>query len=176
MPLLHETIRFCKNTESRTRGYVNNSRNLPTSRTQRTQGRNIPFEGTPDSDQTKIAVTKYVLPEENKSPHFSHRSSLGLQRVGKLQYGRGGAGQQGSFGLRPGFGQGPGMARPGPGPCPCPAHGRTAPAQGLPLGMPRPSPEPPLLPLALAQFGGSSVAPLRGLSAAGQLKKPLAVL
>ena len=50
VPLLHETTLFCKNTESRTRGYVNNSRNLPTSRTQRTQGRNIPFEGTPHSD------------------------------------------------------------------------------------------------------------------------------
>ena len=50
VPLLHETILFCKNTESRTRGYVNNSRNLPTSRTQRTQGRNIPFGGTPHSD------------------------------------------------------------------------------------------------------------------------------
>ena len=52
VPLLHETILFCKNTEIRTRGYVNNSRNLPTSRTQRTQGRNIPFEGTPHSDFT----------------------------------------------------------------------------------------------------------------------------
>ncbi len=52
VPLLHETILFCKNTESRTRGYVNNSRNLPTSRTKRTQGRNIPFEGTPHSDFT----------------------------------------------------------------------------------------------------------------------------
>ena len=50
VPLLDETILFCKNTESRTRGYVNNSRNLPTSRTQRTQGRNIPFGGTPHSD------------------------------------------------------------------------------------------------------------------------------
>ncbi len=36
-----------KNTESRTRGYVNNSRHLPTSRTQRTQGRNIPVQGNP---------------------------------------------------------------------------------------------------------------------------------
>ncbi len=52
VPLLHETTLFCKNTESRTRGYVNNSRNLPTSRTQRTQGRNIPFEGTPHSDNS----------------------------------------------------------------------------------------------------------------------------
>jgi len=51
VPLLHETILFCKNTEIRTRGYVNNSRNLPTSRTKRTQGRNIPFEGTPHSDE-----------------------------------------------------------------------------------------------------------------------------
>ena len=47
VPLLHETILFCKNTEIRTRGYVNNSRNLPTSRTQRTQGRNIPVQGNP---------------------------------------------------------------------------------------------------------------------------------
>ncbi len=52
VPLLHETTLFCKNTEIRTRGYMNNSRNLPTSRTQRTQGRNIPFEGTPHSDFT----------------------------------------------------------------------------------------------------------------------------
>ena len=51
VPLLHETTLFCKNTEIRTRGYVNNSRNLPTSRTKRTQGRNIPFEGTPHSDE-----------------------------------------------------------------------------------------------------------------------------
>ncbi len=43
-------IPFCKNTERRTRQYVNNSRNLPTSRTQRMHGRNIPFEGTPHSD------------------------------------------------------------------------------------------------------------------------------
>ena len=47
VPLLHETIHFCKNTESRTRGYVNNSRNLPTSRTQRTQGRNNSVQGNP---------------------------------------------------------------------------------------------------------------------------------
>ncbi len=47
VPLLHETILFCQNTEIRTRGYVNNSRNLPTSRTQRTQGRNIPVQGNP---------------------------------------------------------------------------------------------------------------------------------
>ncbi len=45
--LLHETILFCKSTEIRTRGYVNNSQNLPTSRTQRTQGRNIPVQENP---------------------------------------------------------------------------------------------------------------------------------
>ncbi len=37
VPLLHETILFCKSTEICTHGYVNNTRNLPTSRTQRTQ-------------------------------------------------------------------------------------------------------------------------------------------
>ncbi len=58
VPLLHETTLFCKNTESRTRGYVNNSRNLPTSRTQRTQGRNIPFGGTPHSDKYKNTLSK----------------------------------------------------------------------------------------------------------------------
>ena len=61
--LLHETTLFCKNTESRTRGYVNNSRNLPTSRTQRTQGRNIPFEGTPHSD---IRFSSLVLSRRPK--------------------------------------------------------------------------------------------------------------
>ena len=50
VPLSHETALLRKNAESRTRGYVNNFRNLPTSRTQRTQGRNIPFGGTPDFD------------------------------------------------------------------------------------------------------------------------------
>ncbi len=38
---------YLPSTESRTRGYVNNARNLPTSRTQRTQGRNIPVQGNP---------------------------------------------------------------------------------------------------------------------------------
>ena len=40
---------FLKNIEKRTRR-ANNSQNLPASRTQRTQGRNIPFGGTPHSD------------------------------------------------------------------------------------------------------------------------------
>ncbi len=48
---MHETILFCKHTEICTRGYVNNSRNLPTSRTQRTQGRNIPVQGNPSLRQ-----------------------------------------------------------------------------------------------------------------------------
>ncbi len=48
-----------QNTESRTRGYVNNSRNLPTSRTQRTQGRNIPVQGNP-SLRHMLSVRAYV--------------------------------------------------------------------------------------------------------------------
>ncbi len=56
MHILYKLRLFCKNTESRTRGYVNNSRNLPTSRTQRTQGRNIPFEGTPHSDLQMVSA------------------------------------------------------------------------------------------------------------------------
>ncbi len=36
--------------------YVNNSRNLPNSRTQRKQGRNIPLGGTPDSDTCSLYV------------------------------------------------------------------------------------------------------------------------
>ena len=56
VPPLHQTLLFCKNTEIRTRGYVNNSRNLPTSRTKRTQGRNIPFEGTPHSDVRNVEL------------------------------------------------------------------------------------------------------------------------
>ena len=61
VPLLHEIILFCKNTERRTRRYVNNSRNLPTSRTQRTQGRNIPFGGTPHSDEQKTAHLCFLM-------------------------------------------------------------------------------------------------------------------
>ena len=65
VPLLHETILFCKNTESRTRGYVNNSRNLPTSRTQRTQGRNIPVQGNP---LTPIYIYIYIYIASQSSP------------------------------------------------------------------------------------------------------------
>jgi len=38
---------YLPSTAIRTRGYVNNARNLPTSRSQRTQGRNIPVQGNP---------------------------------------------------------------------------------------------------------------------------------
>ncbi len=38
---------YLPSTAIRTRGYVNNARNLPISRTQRTQGRNIPVQGNP---------------------------------------------------------------------------------------------------------------------------------
>ncbi len=36
--------------------YVNNSQNLPNSRTQRRQGRNIPFGGTPDSHTCSLCL------------------------------------------------------------------------------------------------------------------------
>ena len=41
---------FLKNIEKRTQ-HANNSQDLPASRTKRTQGRNIPFGGTPHSDK-----------------------------------------------------------------------------------------------------------------------------
>ncbi len=47
VPLARNHTFLQKNTESRTHGYVNNSRNLPTSRTQRTQGRNNSVQGNP---------------------------------------------------------------------------------------------------------------------------------
>ncbi len=60
VPLLHETILFCKSTEIRTRGYVNNSRNLPTSRTQRTQGRNIPVQENPSLRYTDFSFFVFL--------------------------------------------------------------------------------------------------------------------
>ena len=76
VPLLHETILFCKNTEIRTRGYVNNSRNLPTSRTQRTQGRNIPVQGNPSlrppGPRVPVVGPKYRTTKSAKTQQKTH--------------------------------------------------------------------------------------------------------
>ncbi len=58
---------FSKNNERRTRRYVNNSRNLPTSHTQRTQRRNIPFEGTLLSDMCFSSLVLHDGPKSSKT-------------------------------------------------------------------------------------------------------------
>ena len=54
---------YLPSTAIRTRGYVNNARNLPTSRSQRTQGRNIPVQGNPSLRYTFFSppIVDFVL-------------------------------------------------------------------------------------------------------------------
>ena len=87
-----QMLLFHKNVEKRTRR-TNNSQNLPASQTKRTQGRNIPFGGTPHSDILYICECPingwYVLYERARGSKLSMGSRAGSAQLGSAQRGLG---------------------------------------------------------------------------------------